>query len=162
MKLTHYRRPQETTIQEIPGPLSKKAGFLASGVFFGIVLKILLTAPAPALPPLPAGLLQAYLQGNERPFVRPGAEYAHFKGLLPPQGPVTFLMDVPFTSYARGIEKLYAAQIYFTPLILNPEPGERAAIIDCTGPLMAEVRLQQTGYRMIAKVADGKGMAVRQ
>ncbi len=150
------------TIREILGPLLKRISPLVSGVFFAWVLKILLTVPAPALPPLPAGLLQAYLQGNERPFIRPGAEYVRFKGMLPPEGPVTFLFDAPFTPYAQGIEKLYAAQSYFTPHILNPHPGERAAIIDCSGPLMADLRMQQTGYRMIAQVAEGKGMAVRQ
>lgn len=149
------------TIPQIPGPLLKKIAPLASGVFFGLIVKILLTVPSPALPPLPAGLVQAYLRGVESPFTRPGAEYSRFKGLLPPRGPVTFLMDVPFTPYARGIEKLYAAQSYLTPFILNPQPGERAAIIDCSGPLIADLRMQQTGYRMIARVADGKGMAVK-
>ncbi len=125
------------------------------------MLKILFTAPPPGLPPLPAGLIQAYLHGNEKPFIGPGAEFSRFKGMLPPKGPVTFLIDVPFTPYATGIEKLYAAQSYFTPLILNPQPVERAAIVDCASPLMADLRMQQTGYQMIARIAEGKGMAVK-
>ncbi len=130
-------------------------------LFFALVLKTIFTDPPAVLPPVPGRLLTAYLSGQSNSFIPTGAEFSMFKGSLPPKGPVTFLGDVPFNPYSPDIDQLYKAQSFFTPLLLNPAPVERVAIVYCSQASHADLRMQETGYRLIKALHNGKGMAVK-
>lgn len=144
--------------------LAAKAGkgaWVLSLLFYGAAAIIVLKVPVPSLPPLPQKLAHDYLSGEEKAFIPVGAEFRNYSNMLPPEGPLTFIMNVPFSPYAVGIAKLYEAQAYLTPMILNPQPEEKIAIIYCDNHFIADLRMQETGYRLVAVAADGKGMAVK-
>ena len=90
-----------------------------------------------------------------------GYEFSAFKAFLPPHEKVSFIMDFPFNPYVRNIDQFYSAQAYLTPTLLSHEPDQRAAIIYCSNTPIAKMRMEQTGYRIILPLAEGKGIAVK-
>jgi hypothetical protein len=96
--------------------------------------------------------------------VVPAPQDIHFKEyarLLPKKGAVSFLLDLPFTPYNYKREDLYAAQIFFVPLLINPMPEEKFAITYCSNQEIANFRMIETGYFFLDKTGDGKGVAIK-
>jgi len=141
--------------------MSKHIHLILTAAFYGAVLLLILRAPNPEIKPVPPPLYLGLISGSQRGFLEFGHQFSGFKKYFKEDEPVTFLMDTPFDPYARGIEKYFTAQSFFIPLILNPEPKEKSAIIYCSDHTIADRRLQETGYRLVAVEGDGKGVAVK-
>jgi hypothetical protein len=139
-----------------------KFRMLASCLFYALLLFVLSRAEHPHMPAVHPVLLGHLLQGSDRVFVPFGAvAFAPFEKYLPPSGPMSFIMDHPFSPYGTTIEQLYTAQSYLTPRILNPNGGETAGLIYCSNQDIANFRMAQNGYQMLFPVSDGKGVAVK-
>lgn len=139
-----------------------KFRMLTRCLFYALLLFVLSRAEHPHTPAAHPLLLQHLFQGSERAFIPFGAaSFAPFETYLPPNGPISFIMDHPFSPYGTTIEQLYTAQSYLTPRILNPNAGETAGLIYCTNKDIANFRMAQNGYRMLFPVSDGKGVAVK-
>jgi len=128
-------------------------------LFYGMILAIIACSELPSLGPENFRLRKELLSGNKRIFRVLGADFSAFKPYLPPQGTVSFLMDSPYQPYDPITEKLYMAQSYLAPLILNANPVEKNAIVYCTKGFIADDRMQSAGYKLKIALADGKGIA---
>lgn len=139
---------------------SSKRTSWVSVVFYTLIAILILNFSIPALPEFPPVLFRHLIAGKD-PFIPFGAEFSAFKPLLPPHEKVSFIMDYPFSPYGKTIQQLYTAQAYLVPTILSYEPGQRAAIIFCSNREIAERRMEETGYRLLLPLGDGKGIAIQ-
>ena len=133
---------------------------LSGFLFYFLITLLILFAKNPIPSPFQQQLYQGLLAGKD-PFARVGSNFSIFKPFLPPHDKVSFIMDFPFTPYVNAIDQFYAAQAYLTPTLLSHEPDQRAAIIYCSTTQIAEMRMQETGYRLLLPLAEGKGIAVK-
>ncbi len=106
-------------------------------------------------------LLRGLLEGSHTGYISPGSEIKSFRSVLPPRGTLTFLMDRPYKAEVADTEFYHRIQNYLCPLVLNPRPEENAGILFCSSDAMAQQRLQETGYRMIMRLDEGKGIIVK-
>jgi len=127
--------------------------------FWAAAAWLIVRSPFPAAQNPPREAAAQLLLGGDKDLPEFGATFAPFKPFLPRKGRISFIMDYPFHPYGTTIEQLYTAQSYLVPLILNPEPGEKQALVFCSSAAVAERRLSETGYRMTMVLADGKGLA---
>ena len=129
-------------------------------LFFGSVTFLIFFSKAPFALEFDTRISKLLWTGHSpiKPF---GSEFSAFKPFLPPHEKVSFIMDFPFTPYVRNIDQFYSAQAFLTPSLLSHEPDQRAAIIYCSSTPIAEMRMQQTGYRILLPLAEGKGIAVK-
>jgi len=141
--------------------MSKTINLILATFFYAIICALLLRSPDRGVKPVPRELYEGLISGTHQGYTDPGNKFSAFKKYFISNTPVTFLMDTPFTPYAPGIEHYYTAQSYFVPMILNPEPDEKIALIYCSNHTIADLRLQQTGYRLAAVEGDGKGIGVK-
>ncbi len=141
----------------MPSFLKKTLGF----AFYGYAVFQILAFRVPAGVPVHPALMNSLFTGSGQAHIRPGAEFEAFRKYLPRRGTVSFLMDEPLDSQKLSTETWLSAQAFLAPLVLNPEPGEDAAILYCTSHAIADARMAQSGYRLAAVIADGKGMAVK-
>ncbi len=125
-------------------------------VFFRI-----LTAEVPRIPPPDQPLLRDILEGNEKNIPKFGSEFELFKPYIDANETYSFIMDVPFNNYGKIAEHIYAAQSVLAPVLLNPHPVEKAALVDCSNSAIAMHRLEQTGYTLVRALENGKGLAVK-
>lgn len=132
-----------------------------SSVFYTAICLLILQSKTPEIRPVPPQLMEGLVSGSQQGYIEFGNEFSDFKKYFTSKEPVTFLMDVPFTPYARTIAQYYTAQSYFVPAILNPEPEEKMALVYCSDRFIAEQRMRETGYRLVAAESDGKGVAVK-
>jgi len=102
------------------------------------------------------------LNGSDKGFETLGSEYEPFVSYLPKTGAISFIMDYPFSNYARTVEQLYTAQSYLVPLIINPGTEEKIAILYCSSDEIADHRLNQSQYKPLARLGAGKGIALKQ
>ncbi len=133
-------------------------------IFAGLILVIIggltLCPPPIKLTNQPYEVWSALLHGGD-PFISPGIEFSAFKPLLPEREKVSFILDFPFNPYVPNIDKLYSAQSYLVPRIISHQTEERAAIVFCSNDEIAKKRLDESGYRMIVPLGDGKGVAAK-
>ncbi len=141
--------------------MSKTVKLVLACVFYALLCLLILRSKTPEVRPVPQALIQGLLSGSHRGYIEFGNEFSGFKKYFSEKIPATFLMDFPFNPYAPTIAQYYTAQSYFVPMILNPEPEEKVAIVYCTNHSIADQRMQQTGYRLAAVEGDGKGIAVK-
>ena len=141
--------------------MRERIHWIASILFYAAVAAgIAVHKPAPVPPPHPA-LLSELLAGRDRGYNPFGFEFEPFRRALPPGGRVSFLMDYPFGPYVKTVEKLYTAQFYLAPLMINPDPAEQIAIVYCSDIPTADRRMAETGYRLGMPIAEGKAIAVK-
>ncbi len=133
---------------------------LFAGLVFAIIVGLTLFPPQIKLGKQPPAVWNALLRGND-PFIAPGIEFSLFEPLLPKNEKVSFILDFPFNPYVPNIDKLYSAQSYLVPRIISHQTKERAAIVFCSNNEIAQKRLEESGYRMLAPLGDGKGVAVQ-
>ena len=107
-------------------------------------------------------MMEGLLTGSNQGYVIPGSELAPFKVILPSEGTLTFLTDHPFKDVVKEMEFYHRAQNYLCPLVLNPRPQETAGILYSQDDATAQKRLQETEYRMVARLAEGKGIIVKE
>jgi len=133
------------------------------GILFHVLIILLILLHHPPTPPSVASAreLTNELFAGKDPFISSGAPFAAFKPFLPPHEKVSFIMDYPFSPYVRHIDRLYNAQSFLAPTVLTYEPDQRAAIVYCSNTSIAEQRLEETGYRILIPLGDGKGVAVK-
>jgi len=129
-------------------------------IIYAVIAGLTLFPPSIPLLKLPPVVQKALLMGND-PFVAPGSEFHVFKALLPEREKVSFILDHPFNPYVPNIDKIYSAQSFFTPRVISPETKERAAIVFCSNDEIAKKRLDESGYRMLVPLGDGKGVAAK-
>lgn len=115
----------------------------------------------PALPENSLSAFQRFCAADHNNLPSHNQEYDVFKPYLPSHGSVSFIMDYPFHPYSKTVGQLYTAQSRLAPLVLNPSPDEKNAIIFCTDAKTADIRMLQTGYRLTQALANGKGVAVK-
>ncbi len=145
-----------------------KHSSLSQTAFVGILFQALIASvilihhPPVSKPPVTSAplIIQKLLEGKD-PFIPSGEIFSAFKPFLPPHEKVTFIMDYPFSPYGRGIDQLYEAQSHLAPTILSHDPDQRAAIVFCSNTSIAEKRLEESGYRILAPLGDGKGVAIK-
>jgi len=138
-----------------------KAGTLIVGTVFCIgICFILSKAKTDPIRTRKVEILNRLLNGNDADFRVPGSQFQAFKESLPKKGTFSFLMDRAFDPYDTMIESLYAAQAYLAPLLINPKPDEKIAIVYCSNQTIAEERMKQEGYQPIS-MNNGKGLAIK-
>lgn len=104
-----------------------------------------------------------FLAGNESFFKgqNPGLPFAIFEPHLPRNGTISFLTDTPYHPEHGSAEKIQAAQGRLAPLMLNPQPEEKTALVFCSQSEIAAARMHATGYRPLKILGDGKLIAVK-
>lgn len=129
-------------------------------LFYAFVVSMaLFSMPRAKLKTNPA-LIMNLLSGRTDGYVIPGSQLKLLEPLLPKSGVVSFITDVPFEESNESIHRFYwEASNFLCPLILRSDPGEKRAIVFCSDRSTAEKRLAETGYRWIAVVDNGKGLA---
>ncbi len=130
--------------------------------FYASLLGILFVSKLPSATGPILVFKKNFLAGAESffRFQDPGLPYAIFKtGLARTGGTATFLTDRPYDPKDPAVEQLQAAQGSLAPLLLNPLPTENKAFIFCSREVIAQARMQGTGYRPVVILADGKMIA---
>ena len=129
--------------------------------FYAILLGILLVSKLPSSTGPVLILKKNFLAGAESSFrfQDPDLPYTMFKASLARSGTATFLTDRPYDPKDPAVERLQAAQGSLAPLLLNPLPVESQALVFCSKSATAQARMQETGYRPIVILADGKMIA---
>ena len=131
----------------------------ATLLFHGFIFFIIATAKLPPLSDQTFVSRQRLFEDNKKYFPDPDGVFSLFKPYAPEKGSLSFIMDFPYNPYGTNIAQVFSAQNYFAPLILNPHPQEKQAFFFCSSNQIAAVRLQETGYKIRALLADGKGLA---
>lgn len=135
--------------------------YLPGFIFHVIIVIIILRSFTPFRFEMQTDLLNGLFSGSNLGYILPGSEMEPFKKVLPPDALVTFLTD-----HAAGVniqeERTFNdARLYLAPIIVNPEPAGRIAIVYCSSQETADRRLQETGYQWTGILAPGKGLAVK-
>ncbi len=133
--------------------------WIGNFLFYGMILAIITCSELPSLGPENFRLRKEFISGNKRIFRVLGSDFSIFKPYLPLHGAVSFLMDSSYQPYDPITEKLYMAQSYLAPIILNANPDEKSAIVFCSKGYIADDRMQSAGYKLKIALADGKGIA---
>lgn len=141
-------------------PLKLKSLLLLA--FYAALLSLFFLFESPRLPKPQKELLLSTLSGSNQGFRVLGHEFELYRPHLPPEGPVSFLMDFPFSPYSATIDQLYTAQAYLCPVVLNPNPGELGAIFHTSSAEVALRRSNETGYRLILPLGEGRAIGARQ
>ncbi len=128
-------------------------------LFYGAILLMIAFAELPSVSPENFRLRKELLSGNEAIFGEVGSAFAVYKPYLPQRGSVTFFMDFLYNPYDPTSEKLYMAQSYLAPLVLNVLPDEKVAIVACSQGLIADEWMRSTGYRLKVPLGNGEGIA---
>ena len=138
-----------------------KIKYLPSILFHIFVVFVIIRAYAPFRLQVQPVLLKGLLSGSNRGYILPGIEMAPFKQVLPPNGTVTYLSDHPYAAVPEEEKEFRDNRLYLAPILVNPEPGEKNAIVNCSSQEIADQRLLETGYQWMASFAPGKGIAVK-
>ncbi len=127
-------------------------------LFYGSVCWIIAISELPPIPGPVFLMRKQFLAGNETLFriQDPGLPFAIFEPYLPRRGSVSFLTDDPEHT---ATEQLQAARGQLAPLLLNPDPVEKIALVFCSQTAIAAARMQATDYRAIKIFGDGKLIA---
>lgn len=141
-------------------PARSLASLWHYGLHLSILVLILINYSPSQLEIHPV-LLRNLLSGTQGSYKPLGAELAPFKAILPQKGVITFLMDKPRYGDKELTEFFLSVQNFLCPVILNSEPVEPHGIIYCTNDDIANARLSETGYQMVAKQSAGKGIMIR-
>jgi len=129
-----------------------------SCVYFALIT-ILVIASRLTLPESPAILKKSFLSGSNYGFLSFDQAFDVFRPHLPQKGRISFIMDVDFNLYGTDISQIYTAQSNLAPLIINPEPIEEIAIVNCSNDSAAIMRMSMLGYEPIAHVGKGHFVA---
>lgn len=130
-------------------------------LFYGSLCWTIALSELPSLDLSAFALRKLLFSGHEAIFRIPGAEFLIFRPYLPTKGTVSFIKDTPHQPSDPKTEWLYLAQRQLIPLLLNKNPGEKAAIIFCSNENIAELRMRDTGYHWVKNLGGGKGIAER-
>lgn len=132
-----------------------------NGLFYGIVLWIIVTARFTPVPEQAFILKKFLFSGNEKIFqvFNPGTHFSIFDPYLPSRENISLIMDLPYDRENTASEQFQAAQRHFAPRILTPFPIEKKAIIFCSNDELATKRMSETGYKWILAFGKGKGIA---
>lgn len=128
-------------------------------LFYGFVFLVIAGSKLPTHPDEAFTLRQRFGENQRQYFPDPGEIFSIFAPYVPQKGSLSFITDSAYEPYDLEIAQHFSAQNYFTPLILNPFPQEKYALVYCSGDSVAAARLRETGYRMRAVLAPGKGLA---
>ncbi|MBI3306203.1 MAG: hypothetical protein HYZ84_00145 [Candidatus Omnitrophica bacterium] len=135
--------------------------YLPAYLFHIIIIFVIIHSYAPARFELRTDVLRNLLQGFHQDYALPGSELEPFKKVLPAAEIVSFLTDHPFGKNLDEEKIFNDARLYLAPIILNPEPMERVAIVYCSSQEIADQRLAENGYQWAAVMTPGKGVAVK-
>ena len=130
-------------------------------LFYGSVCWIIAISELPPIKEPVFLLRQHFLASNKTLFALqdPGLRFAIFEPYRTNKDRVSFLMDTPYDSDSNTAEQLQAAQGRLAPLLLNPDPVEKTAFIFCSKNAIANIRMQENGYRVTRILGDGKMIA---
>lgn len=123
-------------------------------IFFSIATWKLPATPKEAV------MLRDHLFNNDKQFFQSQEDaFKIFSSDMIPRDGISLILDTPYDHYSKNFSWLYAAQNYFAPSLINPHPNEPYALFYCSTSSLAASRLKETGYRPIAVLAEGKGLA---
>lgn len=144
-------------------PLSpiKRLEWLIGIAFLGFSCFKILTTPIPALQSPDPAILSGILKGSNKGVPVLGEEFDPFRPYVSPGETYSFIMDLPFNGYGNITKQIYTAQSRLAPVLLNPAPGEKNALVYCSNTAVAMQRLEESGYTLVRPLADGKGLAVK-
>lgn len=108
-----------------------------------------------------AVILGALLQGQDPGYLQAGHEWAALKPQLTALKTASYLQDQPYDPAKLAPERLLMLQNYLAPLLLTPEPGQAAALIECSSRDKALQRAAETGYAFVYDDTRGRGILVR-
>lgn len=128
-------------------------------VIYSILIYTLIIASHPKLQDVPKSLRNSFLYGQNNDLLSFDHAYDVFRPYLPQEGRISFVMDVDFNIYGTDIEQIYTAQSNFAPLIVNPEPIEPIAVINCSNDSAAFVRMKLLGYEPLEHISKGHFIA---
>ena len=97
--------------------------------------------------------------GSNTDYRIPGSDLEPLREHLPPDIPVSFIMDERFGADMSHERFFYDVQNFLAPALLNPAPAEPVAIFYCSTIDIATDRLKETGYSWIHDLGGGKGIA---
>jgi hypothetical protein len=141
--------------------IGKKIPLATFGAVYVAFFIAMIAGTDKELPAIMPEVLSPLVSGNDQAFLPVGYEFEPFRKMLPARGRLGFIMDYPFHPYGQTITQLYSAQTYFVPVVFNPEPGDPVALLYCSNRFIADRRMAETGYRLAAVLADGKGFAAK-
>lgn len=147
-----------------PSPLERIRCILPLALnilFYGSICWVIAVSELPPIQKFVFFMRKQFLAANES-FFRiqdPGLPYAAFEFYLPRKGNASFLTDTPYAHERSVAEKLQAAQGRLAPLLINPAPSERIALVFCSNDAIAAARMQATGYRPLKALGNGKWIA---
>ena len=141
---------------------AQRVGTIVGISFYFFILIEIGRGFAPITPKPPPALLKSFLAGTDEGYPALGSEFEPFQKWLPKGGVISFLTDQPHWEESTEAATIYRnAQTSLCPLVLNQEPTEPIAIVYCKDRETAERRILETGYRWVAIIADGKGIAAK-
>ncbi len=151
---------KNTTSVTVKPPQFTPSGII-SVLFFIALFGIVLTSKLPTATGPVLFLKKEFLAGRESlfRFQDTGLPYAPFEAYVPKKGIISFLTDKPYDPFKMAAEQLQAAQGRLIPLLLNSAPVEPTAILFCSRDEIAVARIQETGYKPVAALGNGKMMA---
>ncbi len=142
-------------------PPMKKLEWLIGVCVLGFCLFQILSTPVPALQSPDTSMLSGMVRGTHEGIPKLGSEFDLFRPYLSAEETYSFIMDFPFNGYGNITKQIYTAQSALAPVLLNPKPVEKNALVYCTNSAVALQRLAETGYTLVRPLADGKGLAVK-
>jgi hypothetical protein len=130
-------------------------------LFYGSICWIILISELPPVTGAVFLMRKQFLAGNETLFraQNPGLRFTIFAPYFSGEKTISFLTDTPYEPEHAGTEALQAAQGQWAPLLLNPEPVEKTALVFCSQNAIAAARMQATGYQSTKVLGNGKMIA---
>ncbi|PIQ86836.1 MAG: hypothetical protein COV74_03120 [Candidatus Omnitrophica bacterium CG11_big_fil_rev_8_21_14_0_20_45_26] len=107
-------------------------------------------------------LLKSLILGQNKGYILPGSEFEIFRPYLPRNGRFSVIFDEPFAQNKSIQHRLWNAQNYLCPLILNHDPAEELALVLCSDESSASKRLNATHYTWLKQINPGAGIARKQ
>ena len=140
---------------------SKYLNLALSGLFHLILAILIYYSYEPIqLKPLDIQLRDLFT-GSRNSYITPGSQLSPIKKILPNEGAITLLTDHPYKQVTSETELAHDFQNYVCPLLLNSLPVEKTGIIYTESDEIAQKRLGEEGYQMIAQWDKGKGVIVK-
>ena len=136
--------------------------FYALLIYLAVLVSVVLAFPsakvtkARSFPPL----FREFMKAKELSKNRAVQELEALRTYVKDEPAVTFIMDKPFGSNIEDDRFFHDIRNVMVPTLLNPEKGERVAIIYCSTREIAEQRLEAVGYKWAIPLAGGRGIAV--
>lgn len=139
-----------------------KVRAILTGIFYLALLALTVRGWTPILLDFQPVLWRGLISGAHTGYKIPGDAFSPFRKILTRDIRATLVLDKPIEDDIEMKKIHYDAQNYLCPIRINADPEELIGIIFCSDPEIALERTRETGYRLIATFAPGKGMGIKE